>query len=37
MDFGETPAEIESLLRDLREAQVDVATLGQYLQPARRI
>jgi len=34
--LGETPDQIESLLRDLREAQVDVATLGQYLQPARR-
>jgi len=34
--LGETPAEVENLLRDLRESQVDVATLGQYLQPARR-
>jgi lipoic acid synthetase len=24
------------LLRDLREADVDVATIGQYLQPTRR-
>ena len=34
--LGETPAEVEALLRDLREADVDVATIGQYLQPTRR-
>lgn len=34
--LGETPAEVEALLRDLRNADVDVATLGQYLQPTRR-
>jgi lipoic acid synthetase len=34
--LGETPREVEALLRDLREAEVDIATLGQYLQPARR-
>jgi lipoic acid synthetase len=34
--LGEHPGEVEQLLRDLREAEVDVATLGQYLQPARR-
>jgi lipoic acid synthetase len=34
--LGETPAEVESLLRDLREANCDVATIGQYLQPTRR-
>jgi lipoic acid synthetase len=34
--LGETPQEVESLLCDLREASVEVATLGQYLQPARR-
>jgi len=36
LGLGETPAEVEQLLRDLREAQVDVVTLGQYLQPTRR-
>jgi lipoyl synthase len=36
LGLGETAAEVERLLRDLREAQVDVATLGQYLQPTRR-
>jgi lipoic acid synthetase len=34
--LGETTGEVEELLRDLREADVDVATIGQYLQPARR-
>ena len=34
--LGETAAEVEALLRDLRAADVDVATLGQYLQPRRR-
>jgi lipoic acid synthetase len=34
--LGESPPEVEMLLRDLRESGVDVATLGQYLQPARR-
>jgi lipoic acid synthetase len=36
LGLGETVAETEQLLRDLRSADVDVATLGQYLQPARR-
>jgi lipoyl synthase len=36
LGLGETPAEVERLLHDLRDAQVDVVTLGQYLQPARR-
>ena len=34
--LGETPQEVKMLLCDLRECEVDVATLGQYLQPARR-
>lgn len=34
--LGEGPSEVEELLRDLRGADVDVATLGQYLQPTRR-
>jgi lipoyl synthase len=34
--LGETPDQIEQLLRDLRRHDVDVATLGQYLQPTRR-
>jgi lipoic acid synthetase len=34
--LGETGDEVHALLRDLREADVDVATIGQYLQPTRR-
>jgi lipoic acid synthetase len=34
--LGETEAEVNSLLRDLAAHQVDVATIGQYLQPTRR-
>ena len=34
--LGETPEEVEQLLRDLVAARVDVATIGQYLQPTRR-
>jgi lipoic acid synthetase len=36
LGLGETQGEVQQLLRDLREAQVDIATLGQYLQPTRR-
>ena len=34
--LGETADEVNQLLRDLREQDVDVATIGQYLQPTRR-
>ena len=34
--LGETADEVRELLRDLRAARVDVATIGQYLQPTRR-
>jgi lipoic acid synthetase len=34
--LGESAEEVQVLLRDLREAEVDVATIGQYLQPTRR-
>jgi lipoic acid synthetase len=34
--LGETRDEVHGLLCDLRHADCDVATLGQYLQPARR-
>jgi len=34
--LGETSDEVRDLLRDLRAADVDVATIGQYLQPTRR-
>jgi lipoyl synthase len=36
LGLGETRDEVEELLLDLRAADVDVVTLGQYLQPARR-
>jgi len=34
--LGESEEEVRGLLRDLRAAGVDIATLGQYLQPTRR-
>jgi lipoic acid synthetase len=34
--LGESPAEVHELLSDVRGAAVDVATIGQYLQPTRR-
>jgi lipoic acid synthetase len=34
--LGETPAEVERLLTDVRAAGTDVATIGQYLRPTRR-
>jgi lipoic acid synthetase len=34
--LGEQSVEVEHLLRDLRANEVDVATIGQYLQPTRR-
>jgi lipoic acid synthetase len=34
--LGETDDEVRTLLGDLRAAAVDVATIGQYLQPTRR-
>jgi len=33
LGLGETDAEIEETLDDLRAAQVDIVTLGQYLRP----
>ena len=33
--LGETQAEVHTLLDDLRAANCDVATIGQYLQPRR--
>jgi len=34
--LGESNEEVHQLLRDLRDQDVDVATIGQYLQPTRR-
>lgn len=33
---GEQDAEVEQTLRDLREAEVDVVTFGQYMRPTKR-
>jgi lipoic acid synthetase len=33
--FGETGAEVEAVLADLRGAGVEVVTIGQYLRPTR--
>lgn len=33
--LGETADEIKKTIRDLREANVDILTIGQYLQPRR--
>jgi len=33
LGLGETDAEIEQTMRDLRAANVDILTLGQYLRP----
>ncbi|MBF0256294.1 MAG: lipoyl synthase [Gammaproteobacteria bacterium] len=35
LGLGETLAEVEQVLRDLRAHQCDMLTLGQYLQPSR--
>src|SRR5581483_10024625 len=34
--LGESCEEVHKLLRDILGANVDVATIGQYLQPTRR-
>jgi lipoic acid synthetase len=36
LGLGETVDEVHQLMRDLRDVDVDVVTLGQYLQPTRR-
>lgn len=33
---GETPADVEATLRDLREAGCEVVCIGQYLRPSQR-
>jgi lipoic acid synthetase len=33
LGLGETDAEVEECLKDLRAASVDIVTLGQYLRP----
>uniref|UniRef100_F7AVN1 Lipoyl synthase, mitochondrial n=2 Tax=Ciona intestinalis TaxID=7719 RepID=F7AVN1_CIOIN len=36
LGFGETDAQVLQTLKDLREANVDCVTLGQYMQPTKR-
>jgi lipoic acid synthetase len=36
LGMGETPDEVTGSLRDLRDAGVDIVTMGQYLQPSPR-
>lgn len=36
LGLGETEEEVIQTLRDLREADVDVVTIGQYLQPSKK-
>ncbi|MGA8710043.1 MAG: lipoyl synthase [Thermoplasmata archaeon] len=36
LGLGETDLELEGALRDLRAAEVDLVTLGQYLRPSER-
>ena len=36
LGLGETEDEVKTALHDLREAQVDVVTIGQYLQPSKK-
>ncbi len=36
LGFGETDEQIFSSLNDLKRANVDIVTLGQYLQPSRK-
>lgn len=34
--LGETPEEVIEVMRDLRSIEVDILTIGQYLQPSKR-
>ncbi|CAK8673888.1 unnamed protein product [Clavelina lepadiformis] len=36
LGFGETDDEVMNTLKDLRKAEVDCVTLGQYMQPTKR-
>lgn len=36
LGLGETDAEVEQTLQDLREADVECLTLGQYMQPTKK-
>ena len=36
LGLGETRLEVEQTLRDLREQEVDIVTIGQYMRPTRK-
>jgi lipoic acid synthetase len=36
LGLGETEEEVVQTLKDLREADVDIVTIGQYLQPSKK-
>ena len=36
LGLGETEEEVLQTMRDLRDADVDVVTIGQYLQPSKK-
>ena len=36
LGLGETEVEVIQTLHDLRDAKVDVVTIGQYLQPSKK-
>jgi lipoic acid synthetase len=36
LGLGETPEEVLQVMRDLRDVDVDILTLGQYLQPSKK-
>ena len=36
LGLGETEDEVLQVMRDLRSANVDIVTIGQYLQPSKK-
>ena len=36
LGLGEEPAEVRQTMRDMRDAGVEIFTLGQYLRPSKR-
>ena len=37
LGLGEEESEVYETLKDLRDAKVDIVTIGQYLQPSKNI
>ena len=37
LGLGETESEVLDTLHDLRDANVDIVTIGQYLQPSKKL